>query len=240
MVYEQTVSSAGTELDFLNAVYDWFLAIDGVVMNPTKDNLEVTFNTVLETSDYFTFTMTFRNVVFCFRRENIGKNNKNYRYGVSVNGTSYSETLISVSSSSQYYNIHTDRQIKLKLINYSAGFKWGIGNYNATTLAVQRIFILANSSILYSTSQPSSGRLSENTFETMNGSTSYQFAQMLSYVAGEDSIDYFRFSVLCDSSLQKVAILDNLNHCSTVPLDQILVVDGKNYYSIATDCIVEV
>lgn len=239
MVYEQTVSSAGTELDFLNAVYDWFLSIDGVTINPTKDNLEVTFNAVLETSDYFTFTVTFRNVVFCFRRESIGKNNKNYRYGVSVNGTSYPETLISVSSSGQYYSTHTDRQIKLKLINYSAGFKWGIGNYN-TALTVQRIFILANSSILYSTLQPASGRLSDNTFETMNGNTSYQFAPMLSYVAGEDSIDYFRFSVLCDSSLQKVAILDNLNHCSTVPLDQILVVDGDNYYSIATDCIVEI
>lgn len=249
MSNEREISVNGTELDFLNAVYDFFLKFDGVITTPSKANLEEEFNSFDGTDNYFSFTITYKDITIIFKRETTGLTAAR-SYLVTINNTSLTDIQCTFKSSYVNPTITTTREWNLLgLVVTPKSLLFKLQQSNGAT-QFRHLFLVVSinrvSSVLYtsSTVSPPIGTLSSLNFQLAGENNSiFKIAEMLPYVAseeGEDRVDYFQFSVLCNDILQKISLLDGLNHCSTVPVDKLLTIDGTDYYSIASDTIVAV
>lgn len=78
------------------------------------------------------------------------------------------------------------------------------------------------------------------TFKQVENQSNYKYSQLLNYSCGLDNIDYSS-NILFNSNNEVTDIIDsNTLTCSTVSTDTILTFNGKNYYSIGANTLVEV
>ena len=77
-------------------------------------------------------------------------------------------------------------------------------------------------------------------FKQVENQSYYKYGSLLNYSCNLDSLDYSS-NILFDSNNQITDIIDsNTFTCSTVLANTILTFNGKNYYSIGTNTLVEV
>lgn len=77
-------------------------------------------------------------------------------------------------------------------------------------------------------------------FKQVENQSYYKYSKLLNYSCGLDNLDYSS-NILFNSNDQVTDIIDsNTLTCSTVPTNNIFTFNGKNYYSIGPNTLVEV
>lgn len=235
----KTISVYGTEQDFIEAIYDAFLEIDGVTMNPTKANISTIFS---DSSAKATFTMTYHGVTFTFQRR-AANNESECAYIVTVTDASISS--VSLTFSLNYYTVNATatRTCKISLYANNQATKIILSDYNDNLYQYLFITYQSNGSniILY---KPNTNAITTVSGLTLNplvtGTPSCIAIRSLPYVSPNNGVDTLGFTVFKDISGEKVTVLNGLKNCSTVPGDTVLTINGKDNYSIGTDVLIEV
>lgn len=236
----RTVSVYGTEQEFIEAVYDAFLEVDGVTMNPTKANISTIF---ADSSAKATFTMTYHGVSFTFVRQYTNSSLSN-SYIISVNNTTLSNAVVNFVSYATARETIATRTWKMDLYANSKAIKLALTDYsNTTTLHYLFITYQLNESdvILYKPDTSAITTVASLTLNPMvSGMPSCKTVRALTYTSPNSGVDTFDFTILKNTSGEKVAVIEGLKSCSTVPADSILTIDSQEHYSIGTDVIIEI
>lgn len=238
--FRRTVSVYGTEQEFIEAVYDAFLEIDGVTMNPTKANISTIF---ADSSAKATFTMTYHGVTFTFTRR-YANNDTSESYQVTVNNASINNGLFVFAGEYSEISRTVTRTWKIDLYASSKAIKLALTDYsNTTTLHYLFITYQLNESdvILYKPDTSAITTVASLTLNPMvSGMPSCKTVRALTYTSPNSGVDTFDFTILKNTSGEKVAVIEGLKSCSTVPADSILTIDNQEHYSIGTDMIIEI
>lgn len=235
----RTVSVYGTEQEFIEAVYDAFLEIDGVTMNPTKENISTIF---ADSSAKATFTMTHHGVSFTFVRQYTNSSSSN-SYLISVNNTTLSNAVVNFVSYATAREAIVTRTWKIGLYANSKAIKLALTDYSNTTLHYLFITYQLNESdvILYKPDTSAITTVSSLTLNPMvSGMPSCKTVRALAYTSPNSGVDTFDFTILKNTSGEKVAVIEGLKSCSTVSADTVLTINGKENYSIGTDVLIEI
>lgn len=254
---KKTVSITGTEMDFIEALYDALLEIDDITLSPPKSDIG---NFFVDTSAGYSFTLIYKNAIqLVFTRENNIGTITYLRFSISVTDSTMSTSIPYwyFTSSNCLYTTETTRTAK---------FIFAISEH-----AVEMIFLRndATSDFAVTWQDGSSGRyynpyfvfipISENgttnylckysisnfsnisdlTFYELGESTPYTIAKNFNYACPNYGIQMRDSSTLLSNS-ERVADIEGLINCTTVPINTVLTIGNKEYFSMGTDCIVEI
>lgn len=236
---DRTISVYGTEVDFLEAVYDAFTQIDGVVMSPSKSNIASMFS---DTSNTPTFTLTYNGVTIQFQREG-AVSTFSSGYCITASNTTISQVVCSFGGFRPDWDDSITRTWNIKLVATSNVLKLIISDDDSSD-TYYYLFIFYptgnTNTILYKKNTDVNSKISSLTLDPIGSGTSCRVSNLLNYVVPNNGIDILEFVVLTDTSGNKETTVSGLNSCSTVPVDTILTISNKEYYSIGTDVIVEI
>lgn len=254
-VIKKTVSKTSNEQSFLEELYDAFLEIDDVTLSPTKENIG---NFFVDTSSGYSFTLTYKNAIqITFTRNGTLSTRTTLRFTISVGGTSIPSSYViwsMSSSSSLLYNETATRIAKFIFVISDNAIEMGFFKYDADYFAVSSnsgsdknnnyyLFIpIAENSVttyLYKSDITNVTSVSDKTFYKMDENVPYKIAQSFNYSVPNNGIQIRDCSTLLSNS-ERVIDIDGLINCTTVPVNTVLTIGNKEYFSLGTDCIVEI
>ena len=239
MIIDTTVSVYGTEVDFLEAVYDAFTQIDGVVMSPSKSNIASMFS---DTSNTPTFTLTYNGVTIQFQREG-AVSTFSTGYCITASNTTISQVVCSFGGFRPDWDDFTTRAWNIKLITASNALKLIISDDDRSD-TYYYLFIFYptgnTNTILYKKDTDVNSKISSLTLYPVGSGTSCKTVNALNYTVSGSGVDNLGFTILTTTTGVKFTVVNGLKSCTTVPVDTVLTISGKDHYSIGTDVIVEV
>jgi len=148
---------------------------------------------------------------------------------------------VTFASGANYYGSVSERSFQFAYYKGENSFFFWLGNYNSSqgitnmAMSLGRIKVDDDYAIAWGWNYNVIG-LTYN----LGGSTSCSFVSSLPYSAGAGNIDYADFSIF-GSSGTKLFSCNDIKACSTVPaFSNISLPDGKNYFAIGTNAMVEV
>ena len=256
---KKTVSITGTEMDFIEALYDALLEIDDITLSPPKSDIG---NFFVDTSTGYSFTLTYKNTIqLVFTREsNIGTMSY-LRFSISVTDSTMISTNIPYwyfTSSITLYTTETTRTAKFifaisehavemiflhpNAVDFAATTKDGTSTpskwYNPYFVFIP-ISENGTTNYLCQYDIKNFSNVSDLTFCKLGDNTPYTIAKNFGYACPNYGIQMRDSSTLLLNS-ERVTDIEGLINCTTVPINTVLTIGDKEYFSLGTDCIVEI
>ena len=251
-IIQKTVSEYGFEQGFIEALYDAFLEIDGVNLNPTKQNIDTLFS---DTSVAYDFTLEYKGINIKFSRQvSLGSMANGLK--IEVLNSNLSVQAWSWGNSLQY-SVAGTRTVKFTFIVSNDGIEIvfahdGVEYFSGNAFYYLFIPITENNvdTYLYKGDITQIIALSDKALYKLNDTTRYKIAQNFKFTVPENGIKMLEFS-----SLQAVDAIDVINttadsnwvmdiqglySCSTVPVNKKLTIGEDEYFSVGTHTIVKI
>lgn len=251
-IIQKTVSEYGFEQGFIEALYDAFLEIDGVNLNPTKQNIDTLFS---DTSVAYDFTLEYRGINVKFSRQ--------LPLGSMANALKIevlnSNLLVQTWSwgGSLPYGAAGTRTVKFTFIVSNDGIEIVFANSGAeyfSNTAFYYLFIpITENNIdtyLYKGDTAQITALSDKALYKLNDTTRYKIAQNFKFTVPENGIKMLEFSSLqtvdaaniIDTTADSNWVMDiqRLYSCSTVPINKKLTIGEDEYFSVGTHTLVKI
>lgn len=251
-IIQQTISEYGYEQDFISALYDVFLEIEGATLTPTKENL----GSLFASDEEYTFSVEYNGIQINFTRMT-KLSSPTPGLFISIEGTNISRQAWSWGLAAAYNYLYT-RTVKVTLIISDSAVEMVFAPSGQDYFSVNNthyyLFLPfeANSinTYLYKGNSTKISELTNQPLYKLNDTTSYKLARNFNFTVPNNGIKLLNFSSLqmmdttnpetTTSASLWVADMQGVCNCSTVPVNNKLTINNKDYFSIGADVIVEI
>ena len=251
-IIQQTISEYGYEQDFISALYDVFLEIKGVTLTPTKENL----GNLFINDEAYTFSVEYNGIQINFTRVSKLLTPAGGLY-ISIAGTSIPQTTWVWGVASAYNYLYT-RTAKVTLIISDSAvemvFATNGQDYFSSSNTYYYLFLPFEAdgvnTYLYKGNSTKISTLTDQPLYKLNDTPAYKLARNFNFTVPNNGIKLLNFSSLqmidtanpetTTSASSWVADMQGVCNCSTVPVNNKLTINNKDYFSIGADVIVEI